>query len=135
MNNNSEWVNDEFVSSNIGDVRLNERLKIVAKSFMEKPQISILAVSNSWVEAKGMYRFFSNAKVKVEKILKPHTESTMKRLKGLQIVLAPCDSTDIIYNKNRDIENLGPVSNNFFGGLLPIKHQQLQLIYLILEFR
>lgn len=118
MTNSSDWIMEEFATANIGDVRLDERLKMVVKSFIEKPGESIFTISKQWSDAKGAYRFFSNSKVKIEKILKPHTESTMKRLQGKKIVLAPSDTTDVIYEWEREIEKLGPVANQHSQGFV-----------------
>ena len=118
MTNSSDWIMEEFATANIGDTRLNERLKMVMKSFIEKPGESIFTISKQWSDAKGAYRFFSNSKVKMEKILTPHAESTMKRLQGKQIVLAPSDTTDVIYEWEREIEKLGPVVNQHSQGFM-----------------
>ncbi|MCP5494830.1 MAG: hypothetical protein H7A23_09760 [Leptospiraceae bacterium] len=49
-------------------------------SFWENPGASIPIITKTWAGVKAIYRFCNNAKVNVEKILKPHTESTLGRL-------------------------------------------------------
>ena len=58
MTNSSDWIMEEFATANIGDTRLNERLKMVMKSFIEKPGESIFTISSSGVMQKEPIVFF-----------------------------------------------------------------------------
>ena len=67
--------------------RLDNRCKAMYKSFSANPCRSINASCGGWKEVKAAYRFFDNDKVTSEKILQPHTKSTIERISKEKIVL------------------------------------------------
>lgn len=113
----ANWVKEEFVTTNIGDIRLNARLSKIAEAFMQSPGASIPKAANNWGGAKGVYRFLKNDKVNPHNIISPHTESTMKRIKNRKLILAIQDTSAIDYSHRPFTEGIGPGGNREARGL------------------
>ncbi|SEG25016.1 Transposase DNA-binding, partial [Legionella quinlivanii DSM 21216] len=77
-----EWVEDELGCVNIGDERLNKRAKTILKRLGANPSASIPESCKGWQETKAAYRFFENDLVTSKKIIKPHRQATLNRIKG-----------------------------------------------------
>ncbi len=111
-------LDDELESIQIGDIRLDNRCKAIYKSFSDNPCRSINAACGGWKEVKAAYRFFDNDKVTPEKILQPHTKSTIDRISKEKIVLCLQDTSIIDYSKRRPIEGLGHIRGETDQGFL-----------------
>jgi len=99
---------DEFASCDFGDKRLDSRLKSIAKTFSENPELSIHAACGSASESKGAYRFLQNEKITPGKILESHVEATLDRIAAFSgDILIVQDTTDLIYTQFPSIEGLG----------------------------
>lgn len=105
------WAMEEVKDINLGDARLNKRLIGLLDILSNKPEESIPSNCNSWSETKAAYRFFDNTKVTPEKILTPHYNATLERIKGEKIVLCLQDTTDIDFSWRNSIEGLGYTGN------------------------
>lgn len=116
-NKNTDWIFEEFQSSNFGDKRLSTRLCLIAKGFYNNLGSSIPQNSENWTGAKGTYRFFDNKKVMSEKILEPHTKSTLKRIGNNKIILAIQDTTLLDYSTHSSTSGLGAIGDGFGQGL------------------
>jgi hypothetical protein len=69
-------------------------LALLLEQLGEYPQLSIPAACGGWKETMGAYRFFNNAKTTFEKILAPHRDATIERMKSSPIVLLAQDTTE-----------------------------------------
>ena len=107
-----EWQEKEFIELNIGDKRLNERLKTIISGRMQSPNSSIPGSMKTWAKTKGAYRFFSNDKIDAEVIYEAHRNSTIKRIEDRQIILAPQDTTDISYPNHKGKEGIGYITDS-----------------------
>lgn len=103
------WVAEETAAADLGDARLNQRLGIVLNRLGDKPGISIPAASNGWAEIQAAYRFFSNDKVSMEKILSAHEPATLERIKSHPVVLLVNDTTQLNYVVERKKEGFGTI--------------------------
>jgi len=103
------WVAKETVAADLGDTRLNQRLGIVLNRLGDKPGISIPAASKGWAEIQAAYRFFSNDKVTMEKILGAHEPATLERIKSHSVVLLVNDTTQLNYVVERKKEGFGTI--------------------------
>lgn len=90
----SNWAEEEVQTANLEDQRLNKRLALLLEQLGEHPQLSIPAACGGWKETMGAYRFFNNAKTTFEKILAPHRDATIERMKSSPIVLLAQDTTE-----------------------------------------
>ena len=106
-----DWVHEEFFSVELYDTRLRKRLFQIAANFFEQPGAQIpQACKGSEAKAKAAYRFFSNMKVDMETLLKPHRESTTERIKEHAVVLAVQDTTTLDYTSHHSTQGLGPTN-------------------------
>ncbi len=103
------WVAEETAAADLGDTRLNQRLGIVLNRLGDKPGISIPAASKGWAEIQAAYRFFSNDKVTMEKILGAHKPATLERIKSHTVVLLVNDTTQLNYVVERKKEGFGTI--------------------------
>lgn len=109
--NNRHWAQDEFGMAGFNDGRLSKRLIDLADDFLTKPYAQIPEATTDWAGAKGAYRFFDNKKVTVEKIIQPHYQSTLERLKNHKIILSIQD-TSFLWYKNHEVEGLGHLTGD-----------------------
>jgi hypothetical protein len=117
--NFGDWVDEEMATLNLGDVRLNNRLKKVLRAFATAPGASVPKVTKGkQAETKAIYRLLDNEKVEMEKVLSTHYEATCHRIKEHQIILAPQDTTELDYTAHPATTSLGKISNSHIGLLL-----------------
>jgi hypothetical protein len=107
MRDARNWVIEETKSANFGDKRLNKRLGSILSNFGETPTKSIPATFQSWGETIAAYRFFNNDDVTDAKILAPHREATLERIRNEKIVLIPQDTTKIDFTDRKPIIGMG----------------------------
>jgi hypothetical protein len=106
-----DWVHEEFFSVELYDTRLRKRLFQIAHDFFEQPGALVPQASHgSIAKAKASYRFFSNKKVSMETLLKPHVESTTQRIKEHSVVLCVQDTTILDYSSHHSTQGLGPTN-------------------------
>ena len=91
------WVEEEFEAINVGDRRLNNRFFHIVESLGLAPGKTIPQAFKSWGEIKACYNFFSNDLVSKQKLLIPHVEKTIERIKHHPVILLPSDTTDLNY--------------------------------------
>ncbi len=103
------WVVEETAAADLGDARLNQRLGIVLNRLGDKPGISIPAASKGWAEIQAAYRFFSNDKVSMEKILGAHEPATLERIRSHPVVLLVNDTTQLNYVVERKKAGFGTI--------------------------
>ncbi|EMY16359.1 hypothetical protein LEP1GSC043_2145 [Leptospira weilii str. Ecochallenge] len=113
-----DWVEEEYLSLNLGDKRLDKRLKKIVSVMTKRGGTSLPDIFGNWSNTKGAYRFFSNSKVSSEKIISPHSQSTKKRLQQQETVLVLSDTTEIYYRKRDRVDDLGPMNSEYNQGLL-----------------
>ena len=99
-----DWVEGEFSTVTLYDDRLKSRLFMLARDFFAQPGALIpQACEGSEAKMKAAYRFFENNKVTMKTLLKPHTESSVERIRKHAVVLAVQDTTVLkLYNPSID---------------------------------
>src|ERR1700733_13742863 len=103
----NNWIIEEIKTANLGDTRLNHRLENVLEMLSRKPPESIPITAKSWAEIKAAYRFFDNYKITGEKVLQPHQDATIERMRQEPIVLLPQDTTELNYTSKPQTKGLG----------------------------
>ncbi len=105
------WINNEVLTADFGDVRLDARMKKILCDLGDRPDYSIPQACGGWAETIAAYRFFNNSKVTYEQILRPHYDATLERIKQQPVVLLPQDTTDIVkvINKGPKSKHLGTI--------------------------
>lgn len=84
----------------LGDERLNRRSKRLLESLAGNPEASINAACDGWSDTLAAYRFFDNPAVTPEKILEPHREATLGRMRAQPVVLVVQDTTEMDYTSH-----------------------------------
>jgi hypothetical protein len=79
------------------------------------PGRTIPQTFQSWKEIKASYNFFRNDLVSGEKLLAPHTEKTIERIREFPIVLLPSDTTEIDYTSKAAMKGKKRLSNKKEG--------------------
>jgi len=116
-----DWVEEEFARVNLGDKRLDARLMTGVRDFFNNPGADIPEICNGeTAKLKGIYRLFDNEKVNMDKILKPHYDSTIKRIreKKEDVILAVQDTTELDYTTQPKKKGSGYLNSNKLGFIL-----------------
>jgi Transposase DNA-binding/Transposase Tn5 dimerisation domain len=95
-----EGIGDELTGIDLGDERLNKRSKHLLETLANNPEASINAACDGWADTMAAYRFFSNAAVTPEEILRPHREATIRRMREHPVVLLVQDTTELDFTKH-----------------------------------
>jgi hypothetical protein len=107
----------ELADADLGDVRLNRRLGLLADQLAERPEVGFpRACDDSDLEAA--YRFFGNAQVTPEDILAPHVRQTAHRAAEAGDVLVIHDTTQFEFPGHSKRQGLGRLirpGQGFFG--------------------
>lgn len=117
MEDQKKWILGETKNTKLGDKRLEKRLLKVMESLSKESSNSIPMACRSWTETIAAYRFLNHEKVKSEKILSSHRESTIERIKKEKIVLIAQDTTDIDFSKRKSINGMGHLGTEKSQGL------------------
>ena len=103
------WAEQEMVSLDLGDQRLNRRGIQMLQSLSDAPSASINRASGSAAEVKAAYRLLDNDQVDAEALLNPHWQQTEHRASKCSIVLCVQDTTELNFHQ-RQIPGLGRLS-------------------------
>jgi hypothetical protein len=108
----ADWTEEEFGRVQFFDERLKSRLFTLAADFFAQPgELIPQACSGSEAKTKAVYRFFQNGNVDMQKLLRPHLESTIERLRTQQVILAVQDTTSVNYTAHPP-EGVGPINTS-----------------------
>ena len=102
------WASEEFETVDLGDRRLNKRLKMLAETLGDKPGASIPAACEGWAETAAAYRLLANEKVGWRDVLEAHGRATVQRMSAESVVLCLQDTTELDY-QGRAMRGLGAV--------------------------
>lgn len=112
----TDWAADEFGRVEFTDGRLGQRLQGLARDFYARPIAPINQACNGDPgKIKGAYRFFKNAQVNMDTLLKPHIEATARRIQDEAVVLAVQDTTSLNYSTHQAMAGLGPINTRKDG--------------------
>ncbi len=103
------WSRQEFAGLDLGDTRLNNRLVDIADAVAAEPMSPISTACGDWSAVKAAYRFFDNDKVSAEKVLDPHFQQTIERMRSHERVFAIQDTTYLDYTDHPATQGLGPI--------------------------
>ena len=88
---------DEFSRSEVGDVRLERRLGVIAETLIEKPAVGFPQVFESDAELEAFYRFLNNDRVDEGAVLAGHVQATLERATVEKTCLVVHDTTEFIF--------------------------------------
>jgi hypothetical protein len=108
----ADWTEEEFGRVPFFDDRLKQRLYQLAADFFAQPgELIPQASQGSAAKTKAAYRFFQNPQVDMPKLLRPHIESTLERVRSHPVILAVQDTTTLNYTGHPP-EGVGPINNS-----------------------
>lgn len=116
------WSRQEFAGLDLGDTRLNDRLVDIADAIAAQPMSPISTACGDWSAVKAAYRFFDNDKVSSEKVLDPHFQQTIQRMRGHERVFAIQDTTYLDYTAHPATQGLGRIGNGAHNCQGVVKH-------------
>ena len=116
------WSRQEFAGLDFGDTRLNDRLVHIADALASQPMSPISTACGDGSAVKAAYRFFDNERVSAEKVLDPHFQQTVERMRGHKRVFAIQDTTYLDYTHHRATQGLGPIGNGSHNCQGLVKH-------------
>ena len=109
------WSDTEMSNLNIGDKRLDKRLKKTIEQMAASSDSSFPACFKTRAELIGAYRLFDNEFVTTEKILQPHFDCVAERSSTQPLVLLLNDTSSIDYT-SRQIDDLGMLEKTYTQG-------------------
>ena len=103
----TNWLDTEFAQQNMGDKRLNKRVKLLAQSFCKDPLLSIPNATKDWSETLAAYRLFDNESVTFDSIMSGHRAATLARIQREPVVLIPQDTTFLNFAADDKSKEMG----------------------------
>jgi hypothetical protein len=103
----------EFDGISLGDRRLDERARRIVEAISGSPSDSFPRQEATVAGREALYRFLSNPKVSLSKLLSGHVEATVGRMKGRPVVRVVHDSSSFEFKGERD--GLGILLGNKMG--------------------
>lgn len=104
-------IETEIDAIDLGDERLDKRAKQVIGEIYANIGEGLAASFNGPEEIKAAYRLFSSNLTNPEKILKPHTEQALERVRQYPVVGFVQDTTDIDMKHMSHVEGLGVLND------------------------
>lgn len=125
MNKEQPWSEREFERVNLGDKRLNTRLKQLAEDLSAVPEAPINQASQDWAATKAAYRFVQNDKVTSEPILSPHQARTVERMQQEPVVLAVQATSYLNFSTHKQTQGFGPIGDRRTASVGLVTHNLL----------
>lgn len=110
------WIVSETQGADFGDERLDARYRILLEQLSDKPSLSIPAACGGWAETAAAYRFFDNEKTDPVKVLAPHRNATLERIRAERVVIAAQDTTEVDLTRKQEKVG-GPLCTDSRWGL------------------
>jgi hypothetical protein len=119
MHTHTLWATRVAAGTVLPDKRLSARLACVLETFAERPSDAIPQAAGSWGQAKGLYRFLANPRVRPAALHQGLTSDTARQCLAQCTVLVVQDTTSLNLTGCRMLAELGPIgSGSLAHGLL-----------------
>jgi hypothetical protein len=89
------WIEVETQGADFGDERLNRRYELLLDRLSAKPTLSIPAACRGLAETTAAYRFFDSDKTDAARVLQPHHDATVERIRAHAVAIVAQDTTEI----------------------------------------
>lgn len=113
------WAQQEVGQAHLGHGARTKRLVKLVEDLAAHPAESVPQSCEDWAGTKGAYRFWDNKHVEAAAIRQAHSESTMGRCQGQELILAIQDTTDLDYSTHPATTGLGHLQGKRTKGKLP----------------
>jgi len=110
------WIEAETAAADFGDERLNRRYELLLDRLSDKPTLSIPAACRGLAETTAAYRFFDSDKTDAAKVLAPHHEATVERIRAHEVVIVAQDTTELELVRKQERVG-GPLNDESRWGL------------------
>lgn len=117
MEGSKASVVSEFAGAELGDKRLNKRLKKVVGAIEAQPAVGFPKAMLTCADTEGFYRMMRNEKVTHDALLAPHLQATATRAREHGEVLVVHDTTEFRFTGDRGREGLGKLNRSGHGFL------------------
>jgi hypothetical protein len=112
------WASEELAKLELGDVRLDLRLRVIVELLSQRMSESLPESFGSWAEVKGAYRLWGNSRVCWQDILKPHIARTAARAWQHPVVLVLQDTMEANLTHHPGTSGLGHLGRPNSRGVL-----------------
>ena len=92
----------EYADVDLGDSRLDDRLRLILPLLALNPGQSFPEQMDSEGDQEALYRFLKNPKVTVDLLLEGHRMQTIERMRGSSIVRIVHDTSEFVFKGERD---------------------------------
>src|SRR5947207_3195688 len=110
------WIESETKGADFGDERREARYQVLLEQLSDKPSLSIPAACGGQAETAAAYRFFDNEKTTPAKVLAPHRNATLERIRAEAVVIAAQDTTEVDLTRKQEKVG-GPLNDDKRWGL------------------
>jgi hypothetical protein len=111
------WASHIAAQADMPDARLNTRFGIILQTFADKPLDPIPQAAGDAGQAKAIYRFFANRRLKHDNLLNPIVDATTDACRNQGVILAIQDSSSVNYSSLLTTKDLGKLTNSEALGL------------------
>ena len=119
MHTHTLWAARVAAGTVLPDKRLPARLAGILETFAERPSDAIPQAAGSWGQAKGIYRFLANPRVRSAALHQGLTSDTARQCLDQTTVLVVQDTTSLHLTGCHVLPELGPIgSGNLAQGVL-----------------
>ena len=101
---------NELDGLDLGDARLDRRIRSVLCRLYESPSASPTGAMRGWAEMMGAYRLLENEHCKAQTILQSHAQAVLERVRPHPRILLVQDTTELDYSTKTKQEGRGPLS-------------------------
>lgn len=110
-------VERELRTLDLGDERREQRTKVLTSALLLAPEASIPQACGSRSETKAAYRLLSNMSVSAAAIRASHADATLERARGIRLLLAVQDKSNLDFTCCPGTLGLGPLDSPLCRGL------------------
>jgi hypothetical protein len=114
-----DWVEEEMAGVELGDQRLNRRIRGMLSDRWKRPGHSFYRSFENSSQCKRAYELVENARPEIHlgSLLAPHQQQTARRMAAEKVVLLAQDTTALSYNTLHQTQGLGFIGKDFTRGL------------------
>lgn len=111
--NENNWVDEEMKTLELGDERLERRVRKIISDFSQNPTASIPEFCGDRAATQAAYNFFSHKQLNARAILAAQRQATLVRITqgDYGLILALQDTTEFNYTHHPATEGLGPLDH------------------------
>ena len=113
LQENAEWVAENFGECELGHVKRVERLSIMANNMLESPESSLPQQNSNWSDLKAAYRLCGRKEVTFDTVAECHWKQTRQTQPGRYLLIS--DTTDISHYSHQATTAIRPLRVSVFS--------------------